>query len=117
MKFKHLFNEGYDEKNDKYIPTEEEKNKFGRVNKNYKPKKDNKKDLKDILKELTKITPTLSSSISKKKYYEIWYNCGNIDNDKPEEAIKRIRESLNKFNAQDQTKISRVIDNINLKKE
>lgn len=117
MTFKNLFYEAYDEKLDKYIPTEDERKKFGRVNKNYVPKKEKKKDLKDVLKELTKITSTLSSDISKKKFYEIWYNCWNIDNNKPEEAIKKIKDSLNKFNPQDQSKILKVVDNINLKKD
>jgi uncharacterized protein YpuA (DUF1002 family) len=117
MRFKQIFLEGYDEKTDKYIPSEKEKREFGRVKNNYSKKKENKKDLKDILKELTKITNTLSSDISKKKYYELWYSCWKIDNDKPEQAIQKIKDSINKFNEADQKKILSVVNGINLNKE
>ena len=107
---------------DKYIPTEEERKKFGRVSAGYSPKDSSKSskstkkyDLKQCLRDLTFITAKLSNTMSQKKFSKLWYECWKFDNNRPQDAINNIKSSLNKFNESDEKKILEVVNAIERK--
>lgn len=95
--------------NDKYIPTEEERRKFGRVSRGYSQTSNyptfnsqkSKFDTRKVLNLLTHITPKLSSDQSRKKFQKFWFDCLQFSKDDVIGCIKYIRGHLNQFNSKD----------------
>ena len=92
---------------DKYIPTEEEKKKFGRINAGYSVKS-SKVDLskihKSVLKDLYNLT-NLVSDRSKKKLDTIIWDCWKEENSTPKAAINFVRSATKSFPTNEKNKI------------
>lgn len=103
---------------DKYIPTEEEKRKFGRISHGYSEpsklttKQKSKFDTRKVLNLLTHITPKLSSDISRKKFQKFWFDCLQFSKDDVSGCIKFIRDNLNTYNRKDYDTITSALDEI-----
>ena len=94
---------------DKYIPTEEEKKKFGRMNAGYSTSTNVKKvDLakvhKSVLKDLYNLT-NLVSDRSKKKLDTIIWDCWKEENSTPKAAINFIKSATKSFPINEKNKI------------
>jgi hypothetical protein len=105
---------------DKYIPTEEEKKRFGRVSNGYSADTSNKSnskskpkfDTRKVLNLLTHITPKLSSDQSRKKFQKFWFDCLQFSKDDVSGCIKFIRGNLNTYNRKDYETITSALDEI-----
>ena len=105
---------------DKYIPTEEEKRKFGRMAKGYSSNDSSKQikqtkskfDTRKVLNLLTHITPKLSSDQSRKKFLKFWFDCLQFSKDDVSGCIKFIRDNLNTYNRKDYETITATLDEI-----
>jgi len=98
---------------EKYIPTEEEKRRFGnlKAGRSILPKSTkNIYDMKKFLRDFGNLADKMSSTISKKKFLSLWYDCWKIDT--VEKAIEYIRNNLQKFNDQDSNKIEKRLEEI-----
>lgn len=103
---------------DKYIPTEEERRRFGRMSHGYSDtsksttKQKSKFDTRKVLNLLTHITPKLSSNQSRKKFQKFWFDCLQFSNDDVIGCIKFIRDNLDTYNRKDFELISSALDEI-----
>lgn len=101
---------------DKYIPTEEERKKFGRMSRGYsnqsQPQTKPKFDTRKVLNLLTHITHKLSSDQSRKKFQKFWFDCLRFSKDDVSGCIKFIRDNLNTYNRKDFDTISSALDEI-----
>lgn len=70
--FSFINNYMYDEKTDRYIPTQSERRAFGRVSNNYNPSSN--KVHRELLKQLYNISNHLSER-SRKLFYDIIWDC------------------------------------------
>lgn len=94
---------------DKYIPTEEEKKKFGRMNAGYSTtttKVDLSKVHKSVLKDLYNLT-NLVSDRSKKKLDIIIWECWKEENSTPKAAINFVKAATKSFPISEKDKIDK----------